>query len=90
MCGGIESHSIDEPVAGSFAEKLLGMLNNAGLALMVSVGHRTGLFDVLDTLPTSTSQEIANSAGLNERYVREWLGAMVTGEIIEYDVGLMS
>lgn len=33
----------------------------------------------------STSQQIANAASLNERYVREWLGSMVTGRIIEYD-----
>ena len=28
---------------------------------------------------------IAVEAGLAERYVREWLGAMVTGRIVEYD-----
>jgi ubiquinone/menaquinone biosynthesis C-methylase UbiE len=52
---------------------------------MLSIGHRTGLFDNLGTLPPSTSEEIARKSGLNERYVREWLGAMVTGKIIEYD-----
>jgi SAM-dependent methyltransferase len=52
---------------------------------MFSVGHRTGLFDKLATLPPSTSDEIAAAAGLNERYVREWLGAMVTGRIVDYD-----
>jgi len=35
-------------------------------------------------LPPSTSDQIAEAAGLNERYVREWLGAMVTGRIIAY------
>ena len=39
-------------------------------------------------LPPSTRlREIAEAAGLNERYVREWLGAMVTGGIVEYDAG---
>ncbi|MGQ0593995.1 MAG: hypothetical protein ACT4QB_15525 [Gammaproteobacteria bacterium] len=28
---------------------------------------------------------IANGAGLNERYVREWLGAVVTGRLVDYD-----
>jgi 2-polyprenyl-3-methyl-5-hydroxy-6-metoxy-1,4-benzoquinol methylase len=37
------------------------------------------------TLPPSTSAEIAAAADLNERYVREWLGAMVTGRIVDYD-----
>jgi SAM-dependent methyltransferase len=60
------------------------MWNEAALALMVSIGHRTGLFDVMATLPPSTSQEIATTAGLNERYVREWLAAMTTGRIVGY------
>ena len=33
----------------------------------------------------STSQEIAARAGLNERYVREWLGAMVTSGVVDVD-----
>ena len=52
---------------------------------MISLGHRTGLFDTLRDLPPSTSEEIADAAGLNERYVREWLGAMLAGRIIECD-----
>jgi len=31
----------------------------------------------------STSEEIASAANLNERYVREWLGATVVGGIVE-------
>jgi len=75
----------DQAKAAAFAEKLLTALNNGALCLMVSIGHRTGLFDVMSTLPPSTSEEIARAAGLNERYVREWLGAMVTGRVVEID-----
>jgi DNA-binding IclR family transcriptional regulator len=52
---------------------------------MSSIGHRTKLFDVMSDLPPSTSVQIARAADLNERYVREWLGAMVTGDIVEYN-----
>ncbi len=69
----------------AFADKLLTVFNNAALCLMISVGHRTRLFDVMRELPPSSSQEIAAQAGLNERYVREWLGAMVTGGVVELD-----
>lgn len=69
----------------SFEEKMLTVMNNAALALMLSVGHRTKLFDAMSKLPSSTSSQIASSAGLNERYVREWLGALVTSKIIDYD-----
>jgi 2-polyprenyl-3-methyl-5-hydroxy-6-metoxy-1,4-benzoquinol methylase len=52
---------------------------------MVSIGHRTGLFDAMARLAPATSQEVAEAAGLNERYVREWLGAMVTSQVVQYD-----
>ena len=73
--------------AGSleFAERMNRMLNEAALALMVSVGHRTGLFDVMAAMPAATSAEIAAGAALDERYVREWLAVMTTGGIVDHD-----
>jgi 2-polyprenyl-3-methyl-5-hydroxy-6-metoxy-1,4-benzoquinol methylase len=61
------------------------MLNGAALMVLTSVGHRTALFDVLAELDGATSDELAAAAGLNERYVREWLGGMTTGRIVELD-----
>ncbi len=75
----------DSSKAETFAGRLTEMLNAGSLCLMLSLGHRTGLFDVLRELPPSTSEQIAGKAGLNERYVREWLGAMVTGGMVEFD-----
>jgi SAM-dependent methyltransferase len=69
----------------AFAERMAGVLNDAALALMTSIGHQVGLFDVMAQLPASTSEEIARAAGLHERYVREWLGAMATARIVGYD-----
>jgi SAM-dependent methyltransferase len=75
---------VDDAAAEEFAGRMLGVLSDSALALMISVGHQVGLFDTLAQLPPATSQEIADAAGLNERYVREWLGAMVTGRIVTY------
>jgi 2-polyprenyl-3-methyl-5-hydroxy-6-metoxy-1,4-benzoquinol methylase len=75
----------DAAKAEAFAGRVVTALNHGALCLMLSVGHRTRLFDVLSTLPPATSEEIATQAGLNERYVREWLGAMVTAGVIEVD-----
>ncbi|MGH9202406.1 MAG: class I SAM-dependent methyltransferase, partial [Vicinamibacterales bacterium] len=75
----------DAAKAEAFAGRLLTALNNGALCLMISVGHRTGLFDVMSTSPPATSEEIAARAGLNERYVREWLGAMVTSELVDVE-----
>jgi SAM-dependent methyltransferase len=69
----------------AFAERLVGTLNEGALCLMISIGHRTGLFDAMAELPPSTSGEIAAAAGLSERYVREWLGALVVGRVVEHD-----
>ena len=77
--------SMDAAKAEQFANGLLKTLNDGALCLMISIGHRTGLFDVMRELPPASAEEIARRAGLNERYVREWLGAMVTGSIIELD-----
>jgi 2-polyprenyl-3-methyl-5-hydroxy-6-metoxy-1,4-benzoquinol methylase len=71
--------------AEAFAERFLTALNHGALCLMTAIGHRTGLFDAMRELPPSTSEEIAAKAGLNERYVREWLGAMATGRVVEID-----
>lgn len=76
---------LDRARSEAFAERMLGVLNSAGAALMTSVGHRTGLFDAMANLPPSSSEQIAKAAGLHERYVREWLGAMVTSRIVQHD-----
>ena len=80
-----QEESADTAKAQAFAERLLTILNDGALCLMISVGHRTGLLDAMRDAAPSTSAEIAARAGLNERYVREWLGAMVTGRIVNID-----
>ncbi len=79
------TRQLDQGKVEAFAERMVDVLNAGSLALMASVGHRTGLFDAMSGLPPSTSEQIAEAAGLTERYVREWLGAMVTGRIVDYD-----
>ncbi|MFA1543241.1 hypothetical protein [Actinomadura monticuli] len=63
--------STDTARQEAFTGLMVDVLNKGALALLVSVGHQTGLFDTLSTLPPSTSQEIAEAAHLDERYVRE-------------------
>ncbi len=77
--------ALDQAKSEAFAERFLEVLNSSALALMTSIGHQVGLFDAIAGLPPSTSRQIADATGLNERYVREWLGAMTTGRFIEHD-----
>lgn len=68
-----------------FDEWFLTAINGGALMLMISIGHRAGLFDSLSVMGWTTGKNLADQAGLNERYVREWLGAMATGGILEVD-----
>ena len=79
------AQDLDQGKTEEFGERMVDVLNDGALALMTSIGHRTGLFDAMAGLSPSTSTEIASAADLNERYVREWLGAMVVGGVVEHD-----
>jgi 2-polyprenyl-3-methyl-5-hydroxy-6-metoxy-1,4-benzoquinol methylase len=75
----------DPTKVDAFGGQLLSILNHASLALMISIGHRTGLFDTMAGLPPVDAATIAASSQLNERYVREWLGAMTVGRVVRHD-----
>ncbi|XP_033634686.1 uncharacterized protein LOC117295970 [Asterias rubens] len=70
-----------------FGARIMETVNAGFIALSIAVGKETGLFRVLAGFEgqPKTSQEIADEAGLKERYVREWLGAMTTGRIVNMD-----
>lgn len=76
---------LDPTKVDAFGGQLLQTLNSGALALLLSLGHRSGLFDTMATLPPSTSTDIATAGGLNERYVREWLGGMLVAGIVHHD-----
>jgi SAM-dependent methyltransferase len=76
--------TLDEARIEQFAQRLLGGYVNGMTTYMIDIGHRTGLFDAAAT-GEATSAELAARAGLHERHVREWLGAIVTAGIAEYD-----
>ncbi|OHU99778.1 class I SAM-dependent methyltransferase [Mycobacterium talmoniae] len=68
-----------------FADRVTAAIDSASLALLLSLGHQTGLLDAMARSAPATSGQIADAAGLNERYVREWLGGMVVARVVEYD-----
>jgi SAM-dependent methyltransferase len=77
--------SVDPAAVEEFAGRMLSIFDNASAALMISIGHETGLFDTLAGLRPATSRDVADAAGLDERYVREWLKAMTTARVVVYD-----
>ena len=68
-----------------FGQRIAAAIDGASVTMLLSIGHRTGLFETMAAMPPATSDEIAAAAGLQERYVREWLGGMAAGRIVDYD-----
>ncbi len=81
----VPAGTFDAARSEAFAERMLGALNDAAVVLMISLGHRAGLFDAMADSAPRQSAELAERAGLAERYVREWLAVMTTGRVVEFD-----
>lgn len=80
------SQNSDEKSA-AFAQKMTDVLNHAALNASMALGYRSGLFECLDDMAAPcTALQLAEHANLSARYVREWLGVMVTGGVIELRV----
>ena len=63
--------NLDEAKLEAFGQRIVDALNESGLMLAMSIGYRANLFDSMADMAPGTSTEIADKAGLDERYVRE-------------------
>jgi 2-polyprenyl-3-methyl-5-hydroxy-6-metoxy-1,4-benzoquinol methylase len=73
---------VDQAVAEEFAGRMLGVVNAASTAFGLGIGDKLGLFDTLAGLDPSTSQQLADASGMQERYIREWLNGMVVSGVV--------
>jgi len=48
----MEMQEINQQKAEAFAGRMIGTLNEGAIAIMTSIGHRTGLFDAMSDSPT--------------------------------------
>ena len=71
-------------------EDLTRAINGAGLCLLISIGHRVGLFDALASHPNARVEEIASYVQCHESYVAEWLASMVSAGFVRYDERLQA
>ncbi len=77
--------SSDPNAALSFAEQVLHDISRASAIVLAALGDRLGLFRALADQGPATSTELAVRVGAGERYVREWLGGMVSAGYLAYD-----
>jgi SAM-dependent methyltransferase len=76
--------SLDQAKVDAFLGKVLTDTSGMTVTVMASLGDRLGLFKEL-AHGSASSVELATRTGLNERYLREWLGAMASAGYVEYD-----
>lgn len=74
-------------IADEFSTRMVDILNYGALNVAIGLGAKTGLFEALDGTseqqPLSVGELAEKAGGLNERVVREWLGVVVSGDIVE-------
>ena len=71
-----------------FSKKMIEILNYGAINLAMAIGYQNGLFDVMDTFDSPQTVDcIAEQAELDSRYLREWLGILVTAKIVELTQG---
>jgi ubiquinone/menaquinone biosynthesis C-methylase UbiE len=76
---------LDWDKAKKFLFQVNGDIGAAMLGALNYIGDRLGIFKALADAGWVTSQELADRAGLKERYVREWLGAVTSAGYVSYD-----
>lgn len=67
-----------------FVEKAFADLAGSYGGVMVSIGHRLGLYRALAGRGPLSSHELASRTGCEERYVREWLNSQAAGGYLAY------
>jgi 2-polyprenyl-3-methyl-5-hydroxy-6-metoxy-1,4-benzoquinol methylase len=79
------TQTLDIEKAQLLGMKLLGDTTGGLMGVLMVVGDRLGLFDTLAAAGPLTSDGLARSAGITERYAREWLSAMACQGYVAYD-----
>lgn len=77
--------SVDQAKAEAFVGKALGDMASTMTVLMATLGDGAGLFAALRDAGGLRADEIAERAGTDRRYTREWLAGMTAAGYIEYD-----
>jgi 2-polyprenyl-3-methyl-5-hydroxy-6-metoxy-1,4-benzoquinol methylase len=76
---------MDQAKVEALAFRIVGDMAASFSMALGHIGDRLGLFRAMRDAGPLTSEELASKTRLNERYVREWLKAMVAAEYLDYD-----
>ena len=85
----IDSDPIDPDRLKMFSFGVFTQLSGAVTAGMIHLGDRLGLFSALARFDEpATTQQLADAAGLDERWVREWAYNQAAAKIIDVDASV--
>ncbi len=76
---------IDPAKLEALIGKVMGDIGGAMALLMGYMGDRLDLYRAMQAAGPTTSDALARHAGLDERYVREWLSANAAAGYVDYD-----
>jgi SAM-dependent methyltransferase len=75
---------VDSARLDAFVGRALADLSAGYGGVMVSLGHRLGLYRAMWRAGPLSPHELARRTGCAERYVREWLNAQAAGGYVDY------
>jgi 2-polyprenyl-3-methyl-5-hydroxy-6-metoxy-1,4-benzoquinol methylase len=80
----MDTHAIDQTKLNAFATRAVSDITAGYMGVMISLGHKLGLYGAMAGAGPLSAREVAKRAGCAERYVREWLNAQAAGNYIHY------
>lgn len=78
---------LDIELLGQTVQDLYRFKQGEVMSAVIHLGMRLGLFDALAADDGATSESLATSTGLHERWVREWLHSIAAADLAEHDDG---
>src|SRR5580658_984444 len=76
---------IDEAKLHQFVGQMLADLGGAASVALVRIGDALGLYKTMHRRGPMTVAELAAAAGVNQRYLREWLSHQAASNYVSYD-----
>jgi 2-polyprenyl-3-methyl-5-hydroxy-6-metoxy-1,4-benzoquinol methylase len=79
------SAKVDESKLNQFINQMLADLGGASSIAMVRMGDALGLYEALHAKGPMTCAQLAKTATVHERYLREWLSQQAASNYLAYD-----
>ena len=80
-----QRNTVDEAKLNEFIGQMLGDLGGASSIAMVRIGDALGFYKTLHTKGPMTCEQLAKTAKVSERYLREWLSHQAASNYLAYD-----